>query len=89
MALRWGSTETKGVDVPWECEGCANVGSANLPNSPWPPSRRLFNSLGPQVSGDALRCRLVSQGTMERATDIAAGIQTRLSSQLEKTGTQG
>lgn len=43
-----------------ECAGYANVSYANLPNSPWPPSRRLFNNQGPEVSGDALRCGLVS-----------------------------
>lgn len=89
MALPWGLTETMDVNVPWECEGCTNVSYTNLPNPPWPPSRRLFNSLGPEVSGDALRCRLVSQGTMEQATDISAGIQTRLSFQMEKTRTHG
>lgn len=59
-ARRCGSKEMTDANALWECEGYTNVSYTNLPNSPWPPSRRLFTSLSPDVSGDALRCGLVS-----------------------------
>lgn len=73
-------------NVPRECEGCTNVSYTNLPNSPWPPSRHVFNSLGPEVSGDAVRCCLVSQGTLEQATDISAGHKPGSVSRWKKPG---
>lgn len=60
MAQCCGSKEMTDVNALWECKGYTNVSYTNLPSSPWPPSRRLFSSLGPDVSGDALRCGLVS-----------------------------
>lgn len=84
MALHWGSTKRR--NVPWECKGCADVSYTDLPNSLWPLSRRLFSSLGPDVSGDVLRCCLVSQGTVEQATDISVGYKPGSVSRWKKPG---
>lgn len=82
-----GSSEMTDVNVLWECEGYTNVSYTNLPSSPWPPSRRLFNSLGPRCVRRCFKMWSgVHEGTVEQATNISAGRQTRLRFLVEKAG---